>query len=96
MPAELTVPGIWEVNALIWPQLHDAFSLLYFLSKEDPYQCTFITNSKTVAEAGTWTQDTYDKTFFYTIYSISISHNYCTENPLLQCIPVFQHLYLLL
>jgi hypothetical protein len=53
-----------------------ALSIVYFLPKKDPVKHTFFTNLKIVDEALEHKhQDTYDKTFLYTIYRIFFSYN---------------------
>jgi hypothetical protein len=53
-----------------------AFCLVYFLSKKDPVECTFLTNSKTIYEAGTWTPEYLQQNFF-TRFIRSIFHMTC-------------------
>jgi hypothetical protein len=74
MPLELITTGIFGANFLIWLQFFQAFCVVCFLSKKDPAESTFFTNSKIVDEAGIQTppyswrnlllQDLWD--FFFT------------------------------
>jgi hypothetical protein len=53
-----------------------AFFLVYFLSKKDPVECTFLTNLKIIYEAGTWTPE-YLQQNFVTRFIRSIFHVTC-------------------
>jgi lipid-A-disaccharide synthase-like uncharacterized protein len=53
--------------------VNPSFCLLYFLTKKDPVEFTFLTNLKIVYEAGLEHEDTYGETFFCMIYVIQFS-----------------------
>jgi hypothetical protein len=59
------------------------FHTVYLLCKEDPVE-HMSTSLKITDEAGTQHQDTYDEPFFYMIYKIYLSHNYCIEKSAVQ------------
>jgi hypothetical protein len=61
-----------------------AFCLVYFLSKKDPVEHTFLPISKSLMKLGYEHQDTYSETFFYTIYRISFSHSCRIEKSAVQ------------
>jgi hypothetical protein len=75
IPLELITTGIFGANFLIWLQFSQAFCVMCFLSKKDPAESTFFTNSKIVYEVAFKHHHTHGETFFYRIYGISFLHS---------------------